>query len=125
MPKTILIVEDNVLNRKLFSDLLETNGYATIQASSGLEAFAMVRHHKPDLIIMDIQLPEVSGLEVVKWIKDDKDLNSIPIFAVTAFAMQGDKEMALSRGCEVYISKPLSITNFLKTVKQYVGGIQN
>ena len=91
MAKTVLIVEDNELNMKLFNDLLETHGYGTLQTRSGMEALSLAREHKPDLIIMDIQLPEVSGLEVTKWLKDDPDLAHIPVIAVTAFAMKFPK----------------------------------
>ena len=121
MRKTVLVVEDNELNMKLFHDLLEANGYATIQTRSGLEAIDLAREHHPDLILMDIQLPEVSGLEVTKWIKEDDDLRSIPIVAVTAFAMKGDEERIRQGGCEAYLSKPISVGKFIETVKAYVG----
>jgi two-component system cell cycle response regulator DivK len=104
MPKTVLIVEDNELNMKLFRDLLEAHGYETLQTREGLQALEIAREHKPDLILMDIQLPEVSGLEVTKWIKEDEELSSIPIIAVTAFAMKGDEERIREGGCEAYIS---------------------
>merc|ERR1711976_521298 len=86
MSKKVLIVEDNELNMKLFRDLLEAHGYETVQTSEGLKALDMAREHKPDLILMDIQLPEVSGLDVTKWIKNDDELSAIPVVAVTAFA---------------------------------------
>ena len=121
MPKTVLVVEDNELNMKLFHDLLEASGYGTIQTRSGLEAIDLAREHHPDLILMDIQLPEVSGLEVTKWIKEDDDLRSIPIIAVTAFAMKGDEERIRQGGCEAYLSKPISVGKFLETVKAYLG----
>src|SRR5262245_51551707 len=92
MAKTVLIVEDNELNMKLFHDLLEAHGYATVGTRNGIEAMDLARTHRPDLILMDIQLPEVSGLEVTKWLKDDPDLRAIPVVAVTAFAMKGDEE---------------------------------
>src|ERR1700742_4731126 len=92
MSKTILIVEDNELNMKLFHDLLEAHGYRTLQTKDGMEALRLAREHHPNLILMDIQLPEVSGLEVTRWIKEDDALKSIPIIAVTAFAMKGDEE---------------------------------
>lgn len=119
--KTVLIVEDNELNMKLFHDLLAAHGYRTIQTRNGLEALELARTHRPDLILMDIQLPEVSGLEVTKWIKEDDDLRSIPIVAVTAFAMKGDEERIRSGGCEAYISKPISVLAFLDTVKRFIG----
>ena len=119
-PKTILVVEDNELNMKLFHDLLEAHGYNILQTRDGMEALKLARQHRPDLILMDIQLPEVSGLEVTKWIKEDDALKAIPIIAVTAFAMKGDEEKIREGGCEAYIAKPISVTNFLKTVQQYL-----
>lgn len=124
MAKKILIVEDNELNMKLFHDLLAAHGYLTIQTRNGLDALSLAREHRPDLILMDIQLPEVSGLEVTKWLKDDEQLNSIPIVAVTAFAMKGDEERIRSGGCEAYISKPISVMSFLNTVRQFAGAAQ-
>jgi two-component system cell cycle response regulator DivK len=121
MPKTVLVVEDNELNMKLFHDLLEANGYNIVQTRNGLEAIDLARAHRPDLILMDIQLPEVSGLEVTKWIKEDDDLKTIPIIAVTAFAMKGDEERIRQGGCEAYLSKPISVSKFIETVKAYLG----
>ena len=121
MSKTILIVEDNELNMKLFSDLLEANGYATVQTRSGVEAVGLARKHRPDLILMDIQLPEVSGLQVTQWLKDDDELRSIPVIAITAFAMKGDEEKIRQGGCEAYLSKPISVVKFLETVRNYLG----
>ena len=119
-PKTILVVEDNELNMKLFHDLLEAHGYSILQTRDGMEALKLARQHKPDLILMDIQLPEVSGLEVTKWIKEDDDLKSIPIIAVTAFAMKGDEEKIREGGCEGYLAKPISLTSFLETVERHL-----
>jgi two-component system, cell cycle response regulator DivK len=119
--KTVLIVEDNELNMKLFHDLLEAHGYNIIGTRDGMEALRIARDSRPDLILMDIQLPEVSGLEVTKWIKEDDRLKSIPVIAVTAFAMKGDEEKIREGGCEAYIAKPISVTNFLETVKKYLG----
>jgi two-component system cell cycle response regulator DivK len=121
MTKTVLIVEDNELNMKLFNDLLEAHGYATLKTADGIEAIELARTHRPDLILMDIQLPEVSGLEVTKWIKEDDALKSIPVIAVTAFAMKGDEERIRDGGCEAYISKPISVGKFLETVRAYLG----
>ena len=121
MAKTVLVVEDNELNMKLFHDLLEANGYDTIETRNGLEAIELARRHHPDLILMDIQLPEVSGLEVTKWLKEDDDLRSIPVIAVTAFAMKGDEERIRQGGCEAYLSKPISVAKFIETVKAYIG----
>jgi two-component system cell cycle response regulator DivK len=119
--KTVLIVEDNELNMKLFHDLLAAHGYETIQTRNGLEALDLARRHRPALILMDIQLPEVSGLEVTKWIKEDDELRTIPVVAITAFAMKGDEERIRSGGCEAYISKPISVSGFLETVHRFVG----
>ena len=121
LAKTVLVVEDNELNMKLFHDLLEANGYNIVQTRNGLEAIDLAREHRPDLILMDIQLPEVSGLEVTKWIKEDDELRSIPVIAVTAFAMKGDEERIRQGGCEAYLSKPISVAKFLDTVKTYIG----
>lgn len=118
--KTVLIVEDNELNMKLFHDLLEARGYRILQTREGMEALRIAREHKPDLILMDIQLPEVSGLEVTKWIKEDDDLRSIPVIAVTAFAMKGDEEKIREGGCEAYIAKPISVAHFLETVQRFL-----
>jgi two-component system cell cycle response regulator DivK len=118
--KTVLIVEDNELNMKLFHDLLQANGFETIETRNGIEALDLARKHKPDLILMDIQLPEVSGLEVTKWIKEDDELKAIPVIAVTAFAMKGDEERIREGGCEAYLSKPISVAKFLETVRHFV-----
>ena len=121
MAKTVLIVEDNELNMKLFRDLLEAHGYQTTGTSNGIEALDLVRKLRPDLILMDIQLPQVSGLEVTRWIKDDPELRSIPVVAVTAFAMKGDEERIREGGCEAYLSKPISVGKFIETVRRFIG----
>ena len=121
MTKTVLIVEDNELNMKLFHDLLEAHGYSTVQTRNGVEVMNLARTHRPDLILMDIQLPEVSGLEVTRWLKDDEELRSIPVIAITAFAMKGDEERIREGGCEAYLSKPISVAKFLETVRTYLG----
>ena len=120
VPKKVLIVEDNELNMKLFNDLLEAHGYFTLQTKDGMEALQMARQHHPDLILMDIQLPEVSGLEVIKWLKEDDNLAVIPVIAVTAFAMKGDEEKIRNGGCEAYIAKPISVANFMRTVERFL-----
>jgi len=114
--KKILIVEDNELNMKLFQDLLEVHGYETIQTKDGRETLELAREHDPDLILMDIQLPEVSGLEVTKLLKEADDLCEIPVIAVTAFAMKGDEEKIRSGGCAAYIAKPISVAKFIETI---------
>jgi two-component system cell cycle response regulator DivK len=119
-PKTILIVEDNELNMKLFHALLEMRGYNVLQARDGIEGLKLARQHRPNLIVMDIQLPGVSGLVVAKSIKEDEELKSIPIIAVTAFALKGDEARIREQGCEAYLAKPISTPDFLKTVAQFV-----
>jgi two-component system cell cycle response regulator DivK len=118
--RKVLIVEDNELNMKLFNDLLEAHGYTTLQTKDGREALHIARLHRPDLILMDIQLPEVSGLEITKWLKADEELRAIPVVAVTAFAMKGDEEKIRQGGCEGYIAKPISIAGFMQVVEHYL-----
>ena len=120
MPKKILIVEDNELNMKLFSDLLEAHGYETRETREGLKAISIAKTFQPDLILMDIQLPEVSGLEVTKWIKDEQTLADVPVVAVTAFAMKGDEKRIRDGGCAAYISKPITVSSFLATIREFV-----
>jgi two-component system cell cycle response regulator DivK len=122
--RKVLIVEDNLLNMKLFNDLLVAHGYDTLQSKTGTEALALARQHRPDLILMDIQLPEVSGLQVTKWLKEDKNLCAIPVIAVTAFAMKGDEEKIREGGCEAYIAKPISVVSFLKTIERFVSPVE-
>lgn len=120
MKKKVLIVEDNELNMKLFEDLLGAHGYDTIKTRDGGQVLDIARGQKPDLIIMDIQLPEVSGLEVTQWLKNDNELKAIPVIAVTAFAMKGDEEKIRQGGCEDYVSKPISITDFMRVVQKHL-----
>ena len=120
MTKTVLIVEDNELNMKLFNDLLEANGHATLRTRSGVEAIELAREHRPDLILMDIQLPEVSGLEATRRLKNDPELRAIPVIAITAFATKGDEEKIRQGGCEGYLSKPISVAKFLETVNSFL-----
>ncbi len=121
MAKKVMIVEDNELNMKLFDDLLGAHGYVTCKTRDGKRVLELARAEQPDLIIMDIQLPEVSGLEVTQWLKADAELKHIPVVAVTAFAMKGDEEKIRQGGCEDYVSKPISITDFMKVVQKYLG----
>lgn len=118
--KIVLVVEDNELNMKLFNDLLEAHGYRVLQTRDGLSALDIARAHMPDLILMDIQLPEVSGIEVTKWLKEDETLKRIPVIAVTAFAMKGDEEKIREGGCEAYVSKPISVVSFLQTIDGFL-----
>jgi len=121
MAKTVMIVEDNELNMKLFNDLLQSRGYDTMPVSNGHDALDALSRRKPDLIIMDIQLPQISGLEVTKRIKANDELRHIPVIAVTAFAMKGDEERIRQGGCEGYLSKPISVKTFIETVRSYIG----
>jgi two-component system cell cycle response regulator DivK len=120
MQKTILIVEDNELNMRLFNDLLQAHGYNTVQTKDGREVVQLTRRTRPDLILMDIQLPEISGLEVTKLLKADDELRHIPVVAVTAFAMKGDEQKIRSGGCDGYIAKPISVASFLQTVSKFL-----
>ena len=120
MPKTVMIVEDNDLNMKLFSDLLQGNGYDTVQARDGRNVLTMVREHRPDLIVMDIQLPGISGLDITKAIKTDNQLKETPVIAVTAFAMKGDEGKIREAGCDAYISKPISVPIFMETISKFL-----
>ena len=117
--RKILIVEDNELNMKLFNDLLAAHGYDTVKTKDGREVISIMHEEKPDLVLMDIQLPEISGLEVTRMIKADEALKHIPVIAVTAFAMKGDEEKIREGGCEGYISKPISVMGFLETVNGF------
>ena len=115
----ILIVEDNAQNMMMMRDLLQVQGYEVLQACNGQEGWDLAREHRPDLILMDIQLPDVSGLEVTKWVKSDEALKSIPVVAVTAFAMKGDRELMLRMGCDGYVSKPISVPDFLQILEYF------
>ena len=120
MTKMILIVEDDELNMKFENDLLRAHDYDTILSVDGSDALSLAREHHPDLIIMDIQLPEVSGIEHTKALKADDALKDIPILAVTAFAMSGDKEKILEAGCDGYIAKPISVSDLLETAEKLI-----
>ena len=119
-PKRILIVEDNELDVKLLKDILERRGYETLQTGDGSEAISLALAHLPHLILMDIQLPEISGLEVTRRLRGDDRSRHIPIVAVTAFAMGWHEREALDSGCDAYISKPISIFGFLSTVESFL-----
>lgn len=118
--KTVLIVEDNALNMKLFGHILESAGYAVIRAEDGLTGLALAKQQHPDLIIMDIQLPDISGLDVTRQIRADDALRDTPVVAVTAFAMKGDDSNILAAGCNGYIAKPIDVPVFLETVARFV-----
>lgn len=119
-PRTVLIVEDNELNMKLFHDLLQFRGFNVLQAGNAEKGVELARQHRPDLIVMDVQLPGMSGLDATKLIKDDADLKAIPIIAVTAFAMKGDEDRIRDAGCNGYISKPVTAIDFLKTIESHL-----
>ena len=112
----LLIVEDNELNMKLLNDVLEAYGYDIVKTGSGLAALDLARQHVPDLILIDIQLPDVSGLDVTRWLRHDDRTKRIPIIAVTAFAMSGDEQRALDSGCDAYVPKPIKLQEFLSTI---------
>ncbi len=118
--KVVLVTEDNAANLKLFHDLLKARGFNVLQAKDGMQGWELAREHRPDLILMDIQLPDISGMEVTRWLKNDEDLKSIPVVAITAFAMKGDEKKCLQNGCDGYISKPISVPNFIQTVERFV-----
>lgn len=106
---------------KLVHDVLEAHGYMTIGASEGGQALPLARQHRPDLILMDLQLPDMSGLDAVRQLKDDAETQAIPVLAVTAFAMVGDKDKALLGGCDGYVAKPIKLQDFLVEVKRFIG----
>lgn len=118
--KTILIVEDNELNMRLFNDVLQAVGYQTLQTGDGTEAVELAERHRPDLILMDMRLPGISGMEATHLIKERPELSHIPIVAVTASALKGDEERILAGGCDGFIAKPISIPSFLATVAQFL-----
>jgi two-component system cell cycle response regulator DivK len=119
-PKRILIVEDNDTDVRLLKDILVWRGYETLQTGDGLEAIDLAVAKRPDLILMDIQLPDISGLEVTRLLRGDERSRQIPIIAVTAFAMGWHEREALDSGCDAYISKPISIFGFLRTIESFL-----
>lgn len=118
--KVILIVEDEQQNRKLIRDVLQLKGYRTIEAVNGVEGVEMAKQYKPDLILMDVQLPVMDGIEATRIIKEDNITQTIPVVAITAYAMPGDKERVLNAGCTDYISKPVHIKELLSRVADYL-----
>jgi two-component system, cell cycle response regulator DivK len=119
-PKRILVVEDNKFDGRLLKDILESRGYETLHTGDGLEAIDLAFANRPDLILMDIQLPYMSGLEVTRRLRGDERSRRIPIVAVTAFAMGWHEREALDSGCDAYISKPISVLGFLNTVESFL-----
>ncbi len=122
MAKTILIIEDDPRNLTLFRDLLQISGYKTIEASDGKQGIELAKAKKPDLILMDIQMPGMDGLEATRILKADATTSNIPVIALTAYAMKGDKERILEAGCDGYLAKPINTDEFLKEVAEYLSG---
>ena len=121
MARRILVVEDNDLNRKLFCDVLKANGHEVVPVADGSNVLATARKFVPDLVIMDIQLPGVSGVDLIAEIKRDRDLAKVPVLAVTAYAGKGDEERIRGAGAEDYLAKPVSIGPFMAAVRRLVG----
>jgi len=120
MPGKILVIEDNDRNRKLVKILLEANKYEVIEARTGEESLKYLQNDKPDLILLDIQLPNMDGLTLVKILRADEGTKDIPIIAVTAYAMKGDKERMLDAGCDAYVSKPIDTRELPVTVANLI-----
>ena len=121
MARRILVVEDNDLNRKLFCDVLKANGHEVVPLADGNNVLATARKFSPDLVIMDIQLPGVSGVDLIAEIKRDGELAKVPVLAVTAYAGKGDEERIRGAGAEDYLAKPVSIGPFMAAVRRLVG----
>lgn len=119
MAKTILIVEDNELNMKLFSDVLQIHGFEILKSVDGSDAIQLATEHHPDLILMDIQLPELSGIDLTKTLKADNDLKDIPVIALTAHIVE-EKGEIMSAGFDAYLSKPIVIPTFLGMIAEYI-----
>jgi two-component system cell cycle response regulator DivK len=118
----ILVVEDNEKNMKLFRDVLHASGYRTLEAATGERAVELVFEHRPDLVLMDIQLPDIDGVEALARLRADERFSSVPVLALTAQAMEGDRERFLAAGFDGYLSKPVNIAEFVATVKRYCEG---
>jgi two-component system cell cycle response regulator/two-component system cell cycle response regulator DivK len=119
--KKILLVEDNPVNRRLAVFLLRAHGYEVREATTGAEVFEILKTDHPDLIVMDIQLPGMDGLEITKKLKEQPATADIPVVAVTSFAMKGDREKALAAGCAGYVTKPIDKNTFIQEVAAHVG----
>ena len=118
----VLVVEDNERNMKLFRDVLQASGYRTLEATTGERAVELVIEHGPDLVLMDIQLPDIDGVEALDRLRADERTASVPVLALTAQAMEGDRERFLAAGFDGYLSKPVNIADFVVTVKHYCEG---
>ena len=119
MSKRILVVEDQEDNRQILRDLLATAGYDMIEAEDGMQAVAAASEHRPDLILMDIQLPELDGYEATRRIKANPALSAIPIIVVTSYALSGDEDKAREAGCDAYVAKPYSPRALLAKIREY------
>ncbi|HUK90190.1 MAG TPA: response regulator [Blastocatellia bacterium] len=117
----ILLVEDNEVNRRLAEFLLRSHGYAVVEAGTASEAFEMLKTACPDLIVMDIQLPDIDGLEAARRLKLDPATRDIPIVAVTSYALSGDRELAHAAGCAGYVTKPIDKNTFIEEVVAHLG----
>jgi len=120
MSKRILVVEDQADNRQIIRDVLAPTDYEITEAENGVEALAAIAKQRPDLILMDIQLPHMDGYEATRRIKADPELNSIPIIAVTSYALSGDDGKAHAAGCDAYVTKPYSPRELLAKIRQYL-----
>ena len=120
MTKRILMVEDTEDNRQIIRDLMESVGYDLIEAGDGAEGVAMATEHKPDLILMDIQLPVLDGYEASRRIKAQPDLKHIPIIAVTSYALSGDEDKTRAAGCDGYVAKPFSPRELLTKINEFL-----
>jgi two-component system cell cycle response regulator DivK len=119
--KRILVVEDNELNMKLLNDVLEAHGYDVLSTAEGAVALEWARQYRPDIILMDLQLPDMSGLEAARQLKADPKTSAIPVVAVTAFAMAGDERKALDNGCDAYVAKPIVLRDLLDLIAGFIG----
>jgi two-component system cell cycle response regulator DivK len=118
----VLVVEDNERNMKLFRDVLQASGFRTIEATTGERAVELALEQQPDLVLMDIQLPDIDGVEALRRLKADERFGHVPVVALTAQAMDGDRERFLAAGFDGYLSKPVDIADFVATVKRYCEG---
>ena len=119
--KRILVVEDNELNMKLLNDVLEAHGYEVMSTGRGAVAVEWARQYRPDLVLMDLQLPDLSGLEATRQLKANPETREIPVIAVTAFAMAGDERRAFDHGCNAYVAKPIILRDFLELIAGFLG----